>query len=153
MEANSSCGPSFRRIAIAASLLMSTLAGCSERSTPTAAVSGKVTLDGKPLANVSVLFQPVGSNRDPGVGSYGITDAQGGFTLKQSGSGRDGAVVGQHAVTLVEKTDPANDDDAGGIDKPVVSRIPAEYSNGSLRFEVKSGTTNRANFDLKSASN
>lgn len=151
MATNRNCGTNRFLAVLLAGLVTVSLVGCSGDSTPTAPVTGKVTLDGKPLASVSVLFQPAGgANRDPGVGSVGITDAQGMFTLKLSGSGKSGAVIGQHVVTLMEKTDPADDQDAGGTDKPVVSRIPAEYSNGTAKFEVKSGTTNQANFDLKS---
>lgn len=147
------CGPTHVLMLLMAGGLAALGGGCSGDSTPTAPVSGKVTLDGKPLANISVLFQPAGgANRDPGAGSVGITDAQGMFTLKISGSGKLGAVVGLHAVTLMEKTNPADDQDAGGTDKPVVSRIPAEFSNGSQKFEVKSDGLNQVNFDLKSPS-
>jgi len=154
MATSRSCGPTQVLILLIAGLGAAIFGGwgCSGDSTPTAPVSGKVTLDGKPLANINVLFQPAGgANREPGVGSVGITDAQGVFTLKLSGSGKHGAVVGQHVVTLMEKTNPADDQDAGGTDKPVVSRIPVEYSNGTAKFEVKSGT-NQANFELKSPS-
>lgn len=151
METNQSCGPKLLIVVLQVCLIPGMLAGCSESGTPTAPVSGKVTLNGQPLANVSVLFQPAGgANRDPGVGSYGITDDQGRFTLKLSGTNKPGAVVGQHVVTIVEKGDPANDQDAGGTDKPEVSRIPAEFSDGTKKFEVQSDTPNQANFELKS---
>ena len=70
--------------------------------------------------------------------------------MKLSDSNKLGAVVGRHVVTIVEKNDSANDQDAGGIDKPVVARIPAEFANGSTKFDVKAGASNLANFELKS---
>jgi hypothetical protein len=49
-----------------------------------APVSGRVILDGKPLAGIHVSFQPTGGGKEqnPGGGSYAITDDSGGFTLR-----------------------------------------------------------------------
>ena len=40
-------------------------------------VSGRVTLDGQPLANARVSFQPARDQSDPGPGASGVTDAEG----------------------------------------------------------------------------
>jgi hypothetical protein len=45
-------------------------------------VSGVVTLDGKPLANAMVLFQPIGDQG--GVGSTAKTDSEGRYKLEAS---------------------------------------------------------------------
>src|SRR5256885_11248434 len=68
-------------------------ASCKGGAAPSnlAPVSGKVTMDGKPLPKASVRFQP-----DKGGGdSYGTTDDQGNYTLRWTGNqaGADGAVV------------------------------------------------------------
>ena len=58
--------------------------------------SGQVTAeDGTPLDKIFVEFYPVAG----GAKSFGETDAQGVFVLKTV-DGRDGAVVGEHHVTL-----------------------------------------------------
>ena len=63
-----------------------------------APVSGRVTLNGKPLAGAHVHFQPIGSRAQPspGPGSHGVTDAEGRFTL-QVDARQPGAVVGREA--------------------------------------------------------
>jgi hypothetical protein len=117
---------------------------------PLAPVSGRVTLDGKPLANASVTFQPVvGGSNNPGPGSGGFTDADGRYTLKVVGLESRGAVVGKHTVhiTLVPpETDPTDD-------KPKkLKQLPAKYSGkgGKLEFDVPAGGTDHADFALTS---
>lgn len=65
-------------------------------------VSGKVTLDGKAVANCGVLFIPVaGQDRALTELASGETDAQGQFTLNmQKGSG---AMPGNYHVTIVKQ--------------------------------------------------
>src|SRR5262245_61954234 len=73
-------------------------AGCGRQ---VATVSGKVTLDGKPLANARVNFQPSsGDAVNPGVGSYGQTDANGEYSLNLIDGTGPGAVVGTHRVMI-----------------------------------------------------
>ena len=70
--------------------------GCSDSEYP--AVSGQITYEGKPLANVQVVFNPV-SNSTADVAPYStaVTDDEGVFSLKTR-DGQSGAVVGQHRV-------------------------------------------------------
>src|SRR5690242_11930690 len=81
-------------------VLVILLAGCSSEPYQVAPVSGRITLDGKPVEKVAVMFQPVASegNINPGPGSYGITDADGRYTLKLIGVERPGAAMGHHKV-------------------------------------------------------
>src|SRR2546423_8011399 len=76
-------------------------AGCggSEKIVP---VSGVVKLNGQPLANAHVSFQPTASGNNPkaGVGSYGVTDASGKYWLKTADTDSTGAVVGTHRVEI-----------------------------------------------------
>lgn len=80
-------------------ILFGVLVGCSGNSYPS--VSGKVTMDGKPVAAVTVVFTPEGSitNTTPGPYSIGVTNEQGAFTLKTR-SGESGAVPGPHRVGI-----------------------------------------------------
>ena len=122
-------------------------AGCGGGSH--APVSGKVTLDNKPLANAAITFQPVASqgSEAAGLSSSAITDANGQFTLKCA-DGKAGAVVGKHRVSITTLAVGADDSDAGGKARELV---PRRYNvETTLEFEVKSGGHSDANFDLKS---
>lgn len=127
------------------------LAGCGG-GVPTARVEGVVTLDGKALQDIRVLFQPENSSVESGVvGSFGLTDAGGKFVLKLSDSQREGALVGNHVVTLADKlSEDPKDSDAGSFGKTPKSRIPTKYTSQPPKFEVKSGIANQAKFDLSS---
>ena len=82
-------------------LLVLTACGCGGDEYPLARVSGTVTLDGAPVADARVGFEPVrqGDGLDAGPGSYGKTDQQGRFWLKTL-HGQQGAVVGPHVVRI-----------------------------------------------------
>src|SRR5690348_3214851 len=73
--------------------------GCGPRFAP---VSGKVTLNGQPLAHASISFQPIAPEgvTDPGPGSAGTTDEKGDYTL-QATTGQKGALVGKHRVRIL----------------------------------------------------
>ncbi len=126
-------------------------AGCS-RGAPAEHIDGLVSLDGKPLADIRVTFQPQGSGQEGGIGSSGVTDANGRFTLRRVDDGRDGAVQGMHSVTLSDKLaeSAAEDADAGPALKAPKSRIPAQYANARFPFQVKAGEKNEPKFELKS---
>lgn len=64
-------------------------------------VSGTVTIDGQPAANIVVLFTPVANDTTSIVGPFSssVTDAEGKFTLK-SKQRKPGAVPGDHSVSL-----------------------------------------------------
>jgi hypothetical protein len=122
-------------------------AGCGH-SASMAPVSGVVTLDGKPLANAHVAFQPVATSgaATPGTGSYGITDANGKYELKTFDTDRKGAVIGSHRVEINLKVAA---DDGPQIRRPKM--LPPKYNlQSELKFKVEPGGSNAANFDLKS---
>jgi len=100
-----------------------------------AEVSGTVTVDGAPVPNLQVMFEPQDKSQPS---SIGVTTADGKYQLNCS-SGVPGAVVGQHTVrvTTAEMDDPAG--------APLT--IPAKYNTSSqLTEEVKAGTNT---IDLK----
>jgi len=132
-------------------LVIVALTGCGE-SRPAARVSGKVTIKGQPASNLVVRFQPVGTGasvkKDSGMGSFGRTGTDGQFDLRFSDDESPGATPGEQVVIIDELTPPEEaNNDAGGVGKKVVSRIPPKWKNGTQRFTVKDGT-NEANFEL-----
>lgn len=138
-----------RMVCVLLGLLL--VAGCGGPDYELAPVSGRVTLDGKPIADVVVTFQPVASDRDnpnPGPGSTAKTDAQGRFTLRTIQPDEPGAVVGQHVVRL---TTVATDIDTADDTAQVVERLlPASCLDGSMTFDVPPAGTDAANFDVQS---
>ncbi len=127
------------------------MAGCGGESFDLAPVAGQVTLDGEPLPDALVTFQPIaqpGQRETPGPGSYGHTDSQGRYTLKTVGEDRPGAVVGPHRVFIsAAKADPNEDPSAPG--RPVEDPVPAQYRNGALSFTVSPEGTESADFRLE----
>jgi hypothetical protein len=109
-------------------------------------------LDGHPAAGVHVGFQPITEGgRNPGGGSYAITDSDGRFTLKMVEDDRTGAVVGKHRVEIASRQQADDTTDSvqkAGRPKAVV---PPKFNRESkLTFDVPSGGTTEANFDLTS---
>jgi hypothetical protein len=98
-----------------------------------APVTGKVTLDGKPLANVAIKFEPQGK----GAASNGATDAEGKYELFYVGE-KKGAAVGAHIVRITVE----NEADA-------TESVPSKYNTESeLKANVEKGKPNEINFDL-----
>ncbi len=130
--------------------MAATAAGCSGDSSEVAKVSGRVTLDGRPVEGAKVIFQPRGPTRTPGdvgSGSYATTDAEGRYTLKQIDPDRHGAVIGTHCVTITTARDSDPDSDTPAL---TVETLPAHCSDGSLEFSVPPEGTDRADFKLQS---
>jgi len=150
-----------RLAALAAGLGL--LAGCGG-GPKLVAVSGVVTLDGKPYPNAVVSFQPIGSkdNLDPGGGSMGVTDSGGRYMLKYNHT-TYGAVVGKHRVrisTLPGKgaskvTETGSED---GIVQPKGAKPQMDYDDfptnwnekSDHTFDVPPGGTDKANVDAES---
>lgn len=126
------------------------VAGCGGRF-ETASVTGVVTLDGAPLSNASLYFQPQRRGDDPLVGppSIGVTDEEGRYNLRTTEGGR-GAVVGRHRVSIStfesRMVDPQNSDRVETVSE---ERVPSRYrSPTELTFTVPSGGSDSADFDL-----
>jgi hypothetical protein len=77
-------------------------AGCSGREF--AEVEGTVTLDGKPLGEVQVVFVPDATQGNKGNNASAFTDAQGHYRLRAERDGKDGTVLGPHRVYFVDLT-------------------------------------------------
>ena len=147
------------------------LIGCGPATVdglPREGVSGKVTLDGAPLAQGTIAFSPTKDSPTPGMvaiygGSYSIPGAH-------------GLVPGSYQVSIlsVENSGPAESPDeipgaaaqrqadaadarhraaarSGGA-APPPNRIPSRYNTATtLAVEVKAGASNSFDFDLDSA--
>jgi hypothetical protein len=121
-------------------LLPMLLVGCGKGGPKVVPVSGRVTLDQKPLANADIMFFPDSSD----VESSGRTDEQGNYSLTVILDKRKGAAVGTHRVRIsqIERGEK------------IVDRVPTRYNKASkLTFTVPAGGTRDANFDLTSQGN
>ena len=123
------------------------IAGC-QGAAGLAPVSGKITLDGKPLADAHVVFQPENNSKAPGIGgSYAFTNEKGEYTLRTFEGDQAGAAVGTHRVQINLKID--TEKDPASRTRPKL--LPARYNvQSALTFQVQPGGTKDANFDLTS---
>jgi len=147
------------RGSLALLILLPALTGCGGSDFQVAAVSGKVTLDGAPLAGAKVLLLPQAHADDgmAGPSSYGLTDETGQYTVQTVNllekSRSPGAVVGTHRVaitTLTTEPDPNDPVSRDLVQTP--ERIPPPYNDlrrSPLRLEVPAEGTDQANFDLE----
>jgi hypothetical protein len=128
-----------------------TVLGCGRGGPKVAHVSGRVTLDNKPLANAVVMFSPVPvpGNENPGPDSGGRTDADGRFTLMLTGTTREGAVVGKHKVRIKL----IREDDITDETPRKFKDLPGKYSGKetTLSCDVPSEGTKSADFPLFSS--
>lgn len=98
---------------------MACLLGCGDASPPLTPVSGRVTLDGRPLADAVLEFVPAS-----GSPSFGRTDARGRYELWFAHQ-RPGGVAGANLVRVL----PAlAENEAGGLDEASDVLIPARYT-------------------------
>lgn len=133
---------------ILSGILACVLTGCSGSDVPELGhVTGKVTLEGKPLPHVEVVFRP-----EKGRASQATTNEQGEYELKYA---RDikGALIGSHRVYI----SPLDEEFSGSEEESTKPRqkqkkitIPVKYNaNTSLHEIVKEGE-NHFDFDLDS---
>jgi hypothetical protein len=125
----------FARLVVTLGLLV--VVGCGNNN-GLVPVSGKVTLDGKPLVDAAVgFFADAG-----GVPAVGTTDAEGNFTLTTQKPG-DGATPGQNVVTVTKQSNLNPD---AVVEEGEIVRMknesPVKYfspQTSDIKVEVKSG--------------
>ncbi len=130
------------------SLVFVSLAGCGDGGPRLVSVSGKVTLDGKPVPGAIVTFTPTAAG---GSNSLGKTDASGNYTLEFS-QDKKGALVGEHVVEIATKKISKADlpDDGSVVDQSAYVEIPAKYrKRGALTATVQD-QSNTIDFQLLS---
>jgi hypothetical protein len=124
-------------------------------------------MDGQPLVRARIMFRPTepkGTGELAALQSAGVTNEAGEYKLVTIDHG-PGAVVGMHQVSITKPTSPADEvksaaSDYSGVaadmavDPTKISAfepIPERYNTKSeLTFEVPSGGSTEANFDIKS---
>jgi hypothetical protein len=119
---------------------------------------GSVTLDGKPLGKVRVLFTPDPDSGSHGPSSHAVSDAQGHYRLTGLDPRQTGVVVvGKHRVTVTEPDPPKGPPAAGPskraravrFKREVPSVVPGRYQSlldTPLRVDVRRG---KQTIDLK----
>jgi len=123
-----------------------------------AEVEGVVSLKGKPLPEVEIVFAPVTEKGTKGPTAACVTDAQGRYRLKCERAGRIGTLVGTHRVVIrdIAAIPPPPEavilDENGKQYRPKPLRVPDRYSD-LLRtpfqnVEVHSGKQT-LDYDLK----
>lgn len=115
------------------------LAGCGSDLPELGTVTGIVTLDDKPLADATVVFEPENDRF-----SQGFTDAEGRYELMYK-VGVAGAALGKHTVRITKfeggGEGEEEDDPAGADGEEAKSIVPAAYNTQTtLTEEVKSGS-------------
>jgi hypothetical protein len=81
-------------------LVVVVLAGCNRPPYELATVHGKVTIDGEPMKKGKVMFAPVArEGLNSGRPAFGVIKQDGSFVLSTYGED-DGAVVGNHWVSV-----------------------------------------------------
>lgn len=108
------------------------------------AVSGKLTLDGAPLAKAHIALVPKDATVKGGP-FVGDTDDQGQFTLGPPGDPTGGVPAGAYSLSITTAYTTSGSETA--VTPP--ERIPAPYTTG-VDFEVPAGGTAAANLDLSS---
>ena len=128
------------------------MTGCGGPEGPELApVKGTVTYQGKPVENAGVTFTPT-----KGGPATAQTNAQGEFTLQTLG--KDGAVLGDHVVTIAKMDSAAVDASKGDPGRsppapsaPPKSLIPVKYAHpekSGVKQTVKADGPNEFKIDL-----
>lgn len=148
----------FRTLAVLS--LVAVVLGCRGQSFgPTGRVSGKLTMDGKPLpAGHAVSFMQM----EKGFLAYGTTDAEGNFQVNSWNNGE--MPVGSYDVMIAPPagTDPAEDPNLSAEERFEKSAtgaaprqkilLPMKYrqtTTSGLKYDIKDGD-NHFDIDLKS---
>lgn len=115
------------------------------------AVTGKITIDGKPAANLMVTFQP-----PTGRPSYSTTTEDGSYEL-QYNKDTMGAKIGSNLVTISTSSDGGDGYEDGKSFKETsledADAIPAKYNtlaseNPDMKVDVVAGS-NEFDWDIK----
>ncbi len=115
-----------RFVMVAACGLSLLLSGCGS-GPRTAEVTGRITFDGKPQANVLIEFEPQQSvNGKVPAAARGVTDADGRYRAFRTGKNLVGVAVGPAVVRVSAVQDSA-------------ARVDPRYANGGLSLEVVPG--------------
>ena len=133
--------PGDRAIRYLSLLASALIVGCSASQLPLGEVEGTVLLDGQPLANAIVEFQPEGP-LGKGRPSVGETGPDGKYKLRFSNN-LTGAVAGKHKV-MITTFSPTGD----GKFK---ERVPPIYNTSTTLIREVQRDPNWHDFDLRTS--
>jgi hypothetical protein len=137
-----------RSLLLAASLFIFLLAGCQPDGYSELGlieVTGKVALDGQPLAGANVVFESADKRT-----STGITDSSGSYTLMYD-SETPGATPGPKIVRITTANVGVEGGGAAEGAAPAgQERLPTKYNRQSELTADVSASNKTFNFDLKS---
>ena len=126
------------------------LSGCGGATDdlPRVAVSGRVTLDGKPLDTASISFQPDGQDNKSPVAVGGSVMA-GSYSIAKA----EGPTPGKYRVSIDSSGDSGTPPpgEAPGAPPRAVTKalVPDKYNTKStLTAEITPGSANTINFEL-----
>jgi hypothetical protein len=135
---------------LAALLFLVTLVGCTDGNTtadtrPRKAVTGTVTLDGQPLPQGTITFDPV--ERKPGT-TIAVADVKDGKFAIDRGFGpvpdKYKILISSRTATKLNPGEP--------LPKPEPEKVPAQFnSKSTLTKEITDQSVNTVDFDLKSS--
>ncbi|WP_435015459.1 hypothetical protein TA3x_002997 [Tundrisphaera sp. TA3] len=115
------------------------------------AVSGNVTLDGKPLAAGGITFDPVDPGKPGSVSGFAPV-SDGSYAIDRSA----GLTPGSYRVSIVASSGdapaPSNEPPGGSKKKGATkAAIPPKYNtNSTLKAEIKPGASDPIDFTLTS---
>ena len=142
--------PSRMCVSVAFLAVAAVLAGCGGGDLPElGTVTGKVTLDDKPLVGALVVFEPEHTRS-----SEGVTDTEGRYELTYKPDVK-GAAVGNHVVRISKfeqdaEAEQQGEEAAAIADEHRKNLIPAAYNiRSKLSADVKAGS-NTFDFPLSS---
>ncbi|MDO5552574.1 MAG: hypothetical protein Q4G68_02315 [Planctomycetia bacterium] len=133
------------------------LVGCNSKNI--VPVSGTVTIEGKPVANVRLTFRPVATDKagtNAGFGAIGTTDANGHYEMEIVSSTKEskGASVGQNRVKI---TLLSNASKTASLPSMTTGNTPTENTipvfpwgarEVNTTIEIPAGGTSSADFAL-----
>lgn len=128
------------------------MAGCSRtprvQRPPTYPVQGTVLMGGKPIAEATVMFNPI----PEGNGAIAVTDAEGRYQLTTFVP-NDGAMAGDYKVAIVKTVfGNAQSDSPMATSGDPKNMLPVRYANGEtsgFTATVVAGPDNRFDFALE----
>ena len=136
--------PRMLQLAFLGSLVVA--AGCSGRRVTDyadldlAAVTGTVTLDGKPLAGASIFLEDANGRL-----SFGTTDASGAYRMMYN-SEKPGVTKGKKTVRITTRGGAF--EERGGETSDAEERVPARYNTRSALTVVVESDTHTFDFKL-----
>jgi hypothetical protein len=125
--------------AVLCSVVLLATVGCEKPPFDLARVKGTVTIDGQKLTQGKVMFTPIAKEGElnPGKPAFGRIQPDGYFVLSTY-SNEDGAIVGEHGVTVITSTD-----ETAGSEAPSFSRVSLPR-----RFQVIAGKENQIDIEI-----